>query len=162
MSTVADALAGLRAAFLTITPPVGVDLGSRVWAWPADRASVEYDTFPFILCGQVLSENGVWRPHAQGVGFHSWPAEVLICLNRETQRDDVSADDEEDAQAWLYAAAAVLFDDQGLGGAAFSLGGDDGLLTTRIGNMGWLGPSTVFWGVYVRVMVHQIQSLPSI
>jgi hypothetical protein len=162
VSTVTEALAGLKAAFLTITPPAGVDLNNRVWAWPADRASVSYATFPFILCSQVLNENGLWRPASQGVGFHNWPAEVLICLSRETQRDDVSAELEEDAQAWLYAAAAVVFDNRGLGGAAFDLGTPESLLTTQIGNMGWLGETTVFWGVYVRVMVHQEHSLPSI
>lgn len=162
MSTVIEALAQLKAAFLTITPPAGVSLGSRVWAYPADRASISYATFPFILCAQVLNEAGIWRPATQGVGWHDWTAEVLICLNRETQRDDVSAEDEEKAQKWLYAAAAVLFDNRGLGGTAFDLGVEDRLLTTQIGNMGWLGASTVFWGVYVRTTIRQEQALPSI
>lgn len=162
MSTVAEALAGLKTAFLSITPPVGVSLGSRVWAWPADRASISYATFPFILCAQVLNEAGVWRPASQGVGWFDWPAEVLICLNRETVREDVSAADEASAQEWLYAAAAVLFDNRGLGGTSFDLGTPDSLLTTQIGNMGWLGPATTFWGVYVRTTIRQQHSLPSI
>lgn len=159
MTAVIDAIAQIKAAFLTISGPTSV--GSRVWAWPADRASVSYDTFPFILCAQVLNEAGVWRPVSQGVGFHTWPAEILICLNRETAREDVSATDEATAQNWLYAAAAVLFNNRGLGGEALYIGAEN-LLTTQIGNMGWLGASTVFWGVYVRTQVTQQHSLPSI
>lgn len=158
--SVINALNGLKTAFQNINGPASVT--GRVWAWPADRASVTYATFPFILCSQVLNENGVWRPSSQGAAFHAWPAEVLICLNRETVRDDVSAADEATAQAWLYAAAEVLFNNRGLGGAAFDLGQPDSLLTTQIGNMGWLGATTVFWGVYVRTVIHQLQSLPSI
>lgn len=153
------ALAALKTAYLTITPPAGVNLGGRVWAWPADRASVAYTTFPFILCAQSLADDGIWRPAAQGVGLYTWPAEVLICLNRETARDDVSAADEEAAQKWLYAAAGILFKNQGLGGNALALGSAEQLLTTRIGNMGWLG-NLVFWGVYVRAAVIQQYSLP--
>lgn len=162
MTTVTDALAGLKTAFLTIVPPAGVSLSTRVWAWPADRASISYETFPFILCSMALNENGLWRPVSQGVGYHIWPADVLICLNRETQRDDVSANDEAGAIAWLEAAAAVVFNNRGLSGASLDVGTPDSLLTTQIGNMGWLGPSTVFWGVLCRVVVCQQHSLPSI
>lgn len=158
--SVITALSALKTAFLAISGPASID--SRVWAWPADRASITYETFPFILCSQLLSEAGVWRPSSQGVAFHDWPAEVLICLNHETQREDVSAADEAAAQAWLYAAADVLFANRGLGGTTFDIGTPDSLLTTQIGNMGWLGPKTVFWGVYVRTVVRQLESLPSV
>lgn len=161
MSNVIDALAGLKAAFLTITPPTGVSLGRRVWAWPADRANVDYGQFPFILCGQVLNEAGVWNPMSQGTGYHRWPAEVLICLNNWSSRDEVSAADEAAAQTWLLAAAEVVFDNRGLGGAALDLGNDQGLLTTQIGEMGWL-TGRAFFGVYVRLWVHQVHSLPSV
>lgn len=160
MSTVIEALDGLKAAFLSISVPAGVSLNSRVWAWPKDRSSVGYSTFPFILCGQVLNENGNWRQASQGVGYHDWPAEVLICLARETQRDDVSADLEASAQAWLGAAAAVIFANRGLSGTALDVGNGEILLTTQIGNMGWL-TGLVFWGVYIKVTIRQLQSLPS-
>lgn len=159
--TVIAALDGLKTAFLTITPPSGVSLNNRVWAWPKDRASVNYATFPFILCGQVLNEAGNWRPASQGVGYHDWPAEVLICLSRETQRDDVSADLEAAAQAWLPAAAAVVFANRGLGGEALDFGNSEVLLTTQIGNMAWL-TGLVFWGVYLKMTVRQVVSLPSL
>jgi hypothetical protein len=161
MSTVVEAVAALRAVFLTIAPPAGVSLGTRVWAWPADRASVSYETFPFVLCAQVLNENGVWRPASQGVGYHIWPAEVMICIAPFATRDDVSAADEASAQAWLLAAATVFFDNRGLGGTALDIGNDAGLFTSQIGPMGWLSGQT-FWGVYCRAMVQQQHSLPSI
>ena len=161
MSTVIDALAGLKAAFLTIAPPTG-SLGSRVWAWPADRSSVSYATFPFILCAQVLNENGVWREETKGGGSsHVWPAEVLVCLNNETVRDDVSADDEAAAQAWLLAIAGIFFGNRSLGGTALDIGPPDSLLTTQIGNMGWF-PTRTFWGVYCRTRVTQYHNLPTL
>lgn len=159
--TVILALDALKAAFLTITPPAGVSLGTRVWAWPKDRAGVSYETFPFILCSQALNEAGSWRPASQGVGYHDWPAEVLICLSRETQRDNVSADLEAAAQAWLPGAAAVAFANRGLGGQALDLGNSEVLLTSQIGNMAWLS-GLVFWGVYLKMTVRQVVSLPSI
>jgi len=161
MSTVTDAIAGLKAAFLTITPPAGVSLGTRVWAWPADRAIVTYETFPFILCAQALNENGVWREETKGGGgSHAWPAEVLICLSRETSRDDVSADDEAAAQAWLLAIAGIFFGNRDLNGTALDIGSPDSLLTTRIGNMGWF-PALSFWGIYCRTRVTQYHNLPT-
>ena len=159
--TVTDAIAGLKAAFLNITPPVGVSLGSRVWAWPADRASVAYETFPFIICAQVINENNFWRPATQGVAAHVWPAEVLICLNDWSSRDDVSAEDEAGAQEWLLKAAQVFFSNRALGGAALDIGTAEGLFTSRIGEMGWLS-GMAFFGVYLRTTVNQIQSLPSL
>lgn len=161
MSTVIEALDAIKTAFLTITPPSGTSLGSRVWAWPKDRASVSYDTFPFILCGQILNETGNWRPASQGVGYHDWPAEVLICLSQQTQRDDVSATIEASAQAWLETAAAVVFANRGLGGTALDFGNSEVLLTTQIGNMAWL-TGLIFWGVYVKFTVRQLVSLPSL
>lgn len=159
--TVTDAIAGLKAAFLAISPPPGVNLGGRVWAWPADRASVAYATFPFIICAQVINENSVWRPASQGVGFHSWPAEVLICLNNWSSRNDVSAEDEAGAQAWLLNAARVMFDNRGLGGASLDIGTTEALFTSRIGELGWLS-GQAFFGVYLRTTISQIQSLPSL
>lgn len=161
MSTLIEAIAGLKAAFLTITPPVGVSLGTRVWAWPADRASVSYETFPFILCAQVLNENGNWRPMSQGVAVHSWPVEVMICLAPFATRDDVGAADEASGQAWLLAAATVFFANRGLGGTALDIGTNEALFTSQIGPMGWLSGLT-FWGVYLKTQVHQEHSLPSI
>ena len=159
--TVTLALAGLKAAFLTITPPTG-SLGSRVWAWPADRASVSYATFPFILCAQVLGENGIWREEVKGGGgSHVWPAEVLVCLNNETARDDVSANDEAAAQAWLLPIAEIFFGNRSLNGTALDIGSPAGLLMTRIGNMGWF-PTRTFWGVYCRTMVTQYHNLPTL
>lgn len=160
MSTVVGALDAIKAAFLAVTPPNGVSLGSRVWAWPKNRAGVNYATFPFILCGQVLNEAGNWRPASQGVGYHDWSAEVLICLSRETQRDDVSADLEASAQAWLETAAAVVFANRGLSGESLDFGNSEVLLTTQIGNMAWL-TGLIFWGVYVKFTVRQLVSLPS-
>ena len=159
--TVIDAIDGLKTAFLTISPPSGVDLDDRVWAWPADRASVDYSTFPFIICAQVLNEAGQWVPMTQGTGKHHWWAEVLICLNNYTTRDDVSADDEESAQEWLLKAATVFFNNRALGGAALDIGIPEAMFTSQIGNIGWLSSKT-FWGVYCRVLVHQLHSLPSI
>jgi len=159
--TVIDALDGLKAAFLTITPPAGVDLDDRVWAWPKDRASVDYATFPFILCSQDLTEAGQWMPMTQGTGKHNWFAEVLICLNNETSRDDVSAVDEAAAQAWLLKAGTVFFNNRALGGAVLDVGMPEALFTSQIGNMGWLTSKT-FWGVYCRVMIHQLHNLPSV
>jgi hypothetical protein len=159
--TVVDAIDGLKTALLMITPPAGVDLDDRVWAWPKDRASVDYGTFPFIICAQVLSESAQWLPMTQGVGEHNWPAEVLICLNNETSRDDVSATDEAAAQAWLLAAGKIFFNNRSLVGTAIDIGIPEALFTSQIGNMGWLSSKT-FWGVYCRIMVHQIHSLPSL
>lgn len=157
--TVTDALAGLKAGLLTINGPASV--GTRVWAMPADRASIQYSTFPFIICAQVWVENGLWRSSAQGVGFYSWPAEILICLGNWTSRDDVSAEQEATAQQWLKPLAQVIFGNRGLGGAALALGTDEAILTTSIGNIGWI-PPLEFFGVYAKTMVHQVQSLPSI
>jgi hypothetical protein len=159
MSTVAQALAAIKTAYAAISVPAGFSLGGRVWTWPADRANVAYTTFPFILCAQALESDGIWQIRTQGSGFYTWPAEVLICLNRETSRDDVGAADEEAAQKWLYSAAAVPFANLGMGGTALAIGSAEQVLTTRIGNMGWLG-NLIFWGVYVRFNVVQEYSLP--
>jgi hypothetical protein len=160
-TSVLEAIAELKAAFLDIVPPAGVDLNDRVYAWPADRASISYETFPFIICAQVLNEAGTWRPRSQGGGFHVWPAEVLICLANWTSRDDISADIEAASPDWLLAAATVIFGNQGLGGTALYLGITDALFTSQIGNLGWMSFGT-FWGVYLKVTVTQEQSLPAI
>jgi len=160
-TSVLEAVAQLKAAFLDIIPPAGFDLDDRVWAWPADRASINYETFPFIICAQVLNENGVWRPASQGTGRHVWPAEVLICLSNYTTRDDVSADAESSTPDWLLAAAKVLFNSQGLGGTALHLGGSTDLFTSQIGNLGWLSSKT-FWGVYLKVSITQEHNLPTL
>jgi hypothetical protein len=159
--SVITALAGLKTAFQGISVPAGVSLGGRVWAWPADRASVVYSTFPFILCAQVYNEAGRWLQASQGVGFHAYPVEALICLNNWSHREDVTADDEADAQAWLLAAAAVLFNNRSLGGVALDIGSAEALLTTQIGEMGWLAGMN-FYGVYIKTLVTEVHSLPSI
>lgn len=160
-NSVLEAVAALKTAFLTIVPPAGADLNNRVWAWPADRASVSYETFPFIICAQVLNQNGVWRPSTQLSGWHIYPAEVLICLSNYTTRDDVSADAEAATPDWLLAAAGVVFANRGLSGTIFDFGSGPDLFTSQIGNMGWLSSKT-FWGVYLRMFITQEQSLPSV
>lgn len=159
--SVTTVLAGLKTAFQGISVPAGVNLGGRIWAWPTDRTSVAYTTFPFILCAQAYNEPGRWVSASQGVGYHTYPVEVLICLNNWSHRDDVTADDEAAAQAWLLAAAAVLFDNRGLGGVALDIGSPEALLTTQIGEMGWLAAMN-FYGVYVRTWITEVYSLPSI
>lgn len=160
-TSVIEAIAQLKAAFLNIVPPAGVNLNNRVYAWPADRASISYETFPFIICAQVLNEAGSWRPRSQGSGFHVWPAEVLICLAPYTSRDDISADIEAATPDWLLAAALVFFNNQGLGGTVLHLGVTEALFTSQIGNLGWLSFGT-FWGVYLKVTVTQEQALPTL
>jgi hypothetical protein len=161
MSTVGEAMEELRNAFLDITPPDGVSLGERVWAWPVDRAEISYNIFPFIICAQVVNEPGNWNPMSQGVGYHHYPVEILICLNNWSSRDDITAEDEEGAQRWLLAAATVFFRNRGLGGAVLDLGGEQALFTSQIGHLGWLA-NQEFFGVYLRSQIHQIHSLPSI
>jgi hypothetical protein len=157
MASIEEAVAQLKAAFLTITPPSGVDLGGRVWAWPEDRASINRTTFPFIICAQVLNEPGAWRFATQNGYYHTWPAEVLICVAKFTTRDDISAENEADSLAWLLAGARVLFDSEGLAGGPLRLGTTSKQFTSQIGNMGWLSEAE-FWGVYFKISVTQFHS----
>jgi hypothetical protein len=158
MASIPEAISQLKTAFLAMTPPTGYSLGGRVWAWPADRALVNRETFPFIICAQVLNEPGTWRQVAGGMYSHTWPAEALICLAPFTSRDDISAENEAATAAWLLAGARVLFDPEGLTGGTLKLGPSARQFTSRMGNMGWLTEAEL-WGVYYRIPVTQTVGL---
>lgn len=158
MASVPEVISQLKAAFLAITVPTGFSLGNRVYAWPADRAIVNYKDFPFIICAQVLNTPGNWVTVAQDSRSHTWPAEVLICLAPFTSRDDISVEYEAITAAWELAGARVLFNSEGMEGGPLRLGSSSRQFTSQIGNMGWLSEAE-FWGVYFRIPVTQMHGL---
>jgi hypothetical protein len=162
----AAALAALQTALNSIDPspqpgPEGVYL------WPDDQASIDYEALPFIIvayCNRpILVGSPFFRPAAQGAGYHSWPAEINLCLANGpiTGRIDQQATVEALQEPWILAMARVLFANQGLGGKAIFLGENERLFAYRIGNIGW-GPTQVFWGIHFEVTVTQYEALPSI
>jgi hypothetical protein len=158
MASIPEAIGQLKAAFLDIVPPIGFSVGNRVWAWPADRGLINYETFPFIICAEALNEEGVWRFIAQGSRSHTWPALILICLSDFASRDDTLAEYEAVTPAWLLAGAKVLFDSEGNEGGPLRLGSSSKQFTSRIGNIGWIDEK-VFWGISFRVPVTQSHGL---
>ena len=152
MSAVADAITALKTALGDIDPSPADD-PANIYEWPADRATIDYETFPFIICARALAEEQ-WLETLKGsVGPHHWTAEILICLAAGSlTREDVSAALEAAADPWCEALYTVLIANRGLGGNALSIGNENGLFTTRIGNIAWLD-SLTFWGIYAKVPV---------
>lgn len=160
MSTVDDALSGFVAILADIDPdpqPAPV----AIWEWPDDYASLDYSTFPFIIVAQVVNRQFSWQPAAQGVGYHSWLAEIMVFLApgllTRMEADSVA---EIKHEPWLLAMATVLFNNQGVNGTALNIGAGDQLFTYRIGHLGW--DKKLFWGIRFEVPIRQIHSLPAV
>jgi len=159
MSSVSDALAGFKAVLAAIDPsPQPVP--AAIYEWPDDYDSMSYVTFPFIIVAQIVNEDELWQPASQGVGWHHWQAEILICLtNGPTTRMEAQSEAEVLHEPWLLATAKILFDNQGVNGTVINIGNANGLTINRVGNHGW--DNKIFWGVRWVVPVRQEHSLPS-
>ncbi len=159
MSSVSDVLAGFKTVLAAIDPSPQ-DSPAAIYEWPDDYDIMDYTTFPFIIIAQVVNEDEVWRPASQGVGWHLWDAEILICLtNGPTTRMEAQRDAEVMHEPWLLATAKILFDNQGVNGTVINIGDGRGLAIDRVGNLGW--DNKIFWGIRWIVPVRQEHSLPS-
>lgn len=147
------ALAALKADFQTINPtPEPVPAG--VYAWPADRATITYDTYPFIIVARSPYRSSTFNSAGSAIWYHNWIAEIRICLVAgPVSKIDAAGLAETKTLPWIGAAAKLLLLDQGLGGNALNIGRDDQMFSYRDGNIGW--DTRTFWGIRFEIPVRQ-------
>lgn len=162
MGTIVEAIAGFKVILAGIDPsPQDPPEAGNIYGWELDYDSMDYTAFPFIIIAEVVNEEFAYTPQAQGVGYHSWDAEVLTCLAPgPLTRVEAQASAETKHKPWLDALARIFFNNQGVNGTVFNLGDARGLFVYRVGNIGW--DNKEFWGIRCVVPVRQVKSLPSL
>lgn len=160
MATVDDSLAIIKANLAAVTPPSPAVALNAVYSYPADHASLDFETLPVGVVAQVVNIERRWQRKSKGHGRHVWQAEFVICLADGPVTDQAAlAALEAQQNPWPKAIADAFLLDQQLGGTAAWIGepgmtGD--LFTYRIGHVHFL--TRVFWGYRFVMNVGQTHS----
>lgn len=115
-----------------------------IWTHPADSASVDPNTYPFVIISKLNFEQGSWNIESFGCGRHNWFVLVAVYLHDGpvvvTNTDEITVAAMTHADEWYEAMAAVLSDNLQLNNTVDFIGDGEGKLYDYItDNIIWEG-----------------------
>lgn len=160
MSDETTALAALKTILADVDPsPEPAPL--KVWVYPTDWQSVNFDRLPVVIVSKIINREIAWARYTHARARHIWPAEILVFLaGGPITNDETAAQMESKADPWPLALSALLSANSRLNNTVTALGDDDALFTYQVGHIHFW--TKIFFGLRfelpVQQMVQQVQA----